>query len=383
MAKRQSMKDIAEAAGVSIATVSRVINNKPDVNEDTRDRVMKALQESEYEHRSSSSASETALIGFVNSFRRYSVVSSYVANIVNGCQERASNHAYSLVMIDADAIQKEMRWPGRYGVIDQLSGVIWSMPVFEEVHKEFLEARRLPYVVINNLRHGIRAPLVESDNFTAIRQGVEYLVGMGHSRIGFIGGALEIANMEDRYNGYLQHMREYGLEVDRDWVINDLARVDRESAIEGTYRLVGRRNMPTAIICASESVALGVYQVFQTRGIRIPHDVSIVSFDDSPLSDMMQPAITTFRQHLDAMGAKAVDILMDLIHSPKSGSSPPHVREPLTLIVRDSVAPIGEAAEAEAAVGTNGAERTASGGGTSEVDERRGSGSPLVNAQDA
>lgn len=338
MAKRQSMKEIAEAAGVSIATVSRVINNKPDVGTETRRRVLEELERRNYEFRTNAVGDGVQLIGFVNNYRQYPASSDYVANLLVGCQERSSSHAYNLVMLDADAIQKEMRWPGRYGVIEQLAGVVWSMPIFDQSHADFLESRGIPHVVINNLKHGVHAPFVESDNYTAVRQAVEYLVGMGHRRIGFIGGALDIANMEDRYKGYLQHMAEFGLEVERDWIIDDLSGVEEHNAIEGTYRLLGRRNLPTALITASESVALGVYRVFKARGIRIPDDVSIVSFDDTPLSELMRPPVTTFRQHLHQMGGHAVDLLMNLIHPSETTDPGEHIREPMTLIVRDSVA---------------------------------------------
>ncbi len=165
------------------------------------------------------------------------------------------------------------------------------------------------------------APLVESDNRTAIRQGVEYLVGMGHRRIGFVGGALDIANMRDRYDGYLRQMDASDPEVDRDWIIDDLAAVGTPNGIEGTWRLLGRRNLPSAIICANESVAMGAYEVLKARGIRIPEDISVLSVDDTPLSSVIQPPITTFGQHLVTMGERAVDLLMDLIHEPE-GTDP-------------------------------------------------------------
>lgn len=340
MAKRNRMKDIAEETGVSIATVSRVINNKPDVNPETRDRILEAIERHRYEGRQSAhGATGATLIGFVNDFRKYPLPSHYVASLLAGSQSRSSDHAYNVTMIDSAAIQKEMRWPGRYEVFDKLSGVVWSMPVFDAPHREFLEQRGLPYVVINNVREGVAAPLVESDNRTAIRQAVEYLVGMGHRRLGFIGGALDIANMRDRYNGYLEQMQRFELEVDRDWIIDDLAAVETPNGIEGTWRLLGRRSLPTAIICANESVTLGAYEVLKTRGIRIPEDISILSFDDTPLSPVMQPPVTTFRQHLLTMGEKAVDLLMDLIHEPEGVDPSARILEPLTLIVRDSVKP--------------------------------------------
>ena len=345
MAKRNRMKDIAEETGVSIATVSRVINNKPDVNPETRDRILDAIERHQYESRQPPhGATGTTLIGFVNDFRKYSLPSHYVSSLLAGSQSRASDHAYNVTMIDSAAIQKEMRWPGRYEIFENLSGVVWSMPIFDSPHDEFLRQRGLPYVVINNLREGVAAPLVESDNRTAIRQGVEYLVGMGHRRIGFVGGALDIANMRDRYDGYLHQMEAFDLEVNHDWIIDDLAAVGTPNGIEGTWRLLGRRNLPTAIICANESVAMGAYEVLKARGIRIPEDISVLSFDDTPLSSVMQPPITTFRQHLVTMGERAVDLLMDLIHDPDAADPNAHALEPLTLIVRDSVRPCEPAA---------------------------------------
>ncbi|MFW6291052.1 MAG: hypothetical protein ACOC7V_01915 [Spirochaetota bacterium] len=117
---------------------------------------------------------------------------------------------------------------------------------------------------------------------------------MGHHRIGFVGGALDIANMRDRYDGYLEQMERFGLEVDRDWVIDDLAAVAQPNGVEGTWRLLWRRNLPTAIITATESVT---------------------------------------------KGEKAADLLMDLIHEPGNPDPNARVLEPLTLIVRDSVRP--------------------------------------------
>ena len=343
MANRKSLKEIAEATGYSISTVSRVLNDKADVKDETRQRVLavagETAREAQARARSDGEFPTTTapLIGFVNRFRAFGIHDHYVSRLVSAVNTRAFDHAYNLVMIEADSVYKEMRWPGRYSIFDHLAGVIWSMPVFEQVHKDFLRARRIPCVVINNKGRGVETPFVESDNLTAARQGVEYLVGMGHSKIGFIGGELTIANMSDRYQGYLRHMKEFGLELNPDFVIDDLGRVDVPAAIEGAYRLIGRRNLPTALICTSQPVMLGVYDVFRRRGIRMPEDVSILSFDDSELVRRLDPPMTTFRQPLDHMGEHAVDLLMDQIHHRVGVEQVPHVVEPMTLMVRESV----------------------------------------------
>jgi LacI family transcriptional regulator len=329
------MKDIADAAGVSIATVSRVLNNKPDVNPATRDKVLAHVKGTDYRPRQSKTG--LRLIGFVNKFQHYDIHGEYVAALISGAHHRVSNHAYSLVLIDSDSVQKEIRWPGRYEILDEVSGVIWSMPVFEDIHRQFLEERGIPHVVINNLGQGVSAPFVESDNVMAAKQAVEYLASMGHTRIGFIGGQMDIANIRDRYDGYLKHMEGFGLEMDKDWIVDDLANIDTNSGIEGTHRLLGRKSLPTALISANESVTVGVYDVLKSRGIRVPDDISIVSFDDTHLSPMLNPPVTTFRQHLGDMAGRAVDFLIDSIHHPEATADAPHIAVPLTLIVRDSV----------------------------------------------
>ena len=338
MAKRKNLKEIAEATGYSISTVSRVLNDKPDVNEATRERVLTVLGDDSQQARGRRHHPTAApLIGFVNRFRTYGINDHYVSQVIAAVNERAFDHAYNLVMIEADSVTKEMRWPGRYDIFGQMAGVIWSMPVFEEIHREFLESRKIPYVVINNKLREVEAPFVESDNFTAARQGVEYLAGMGHTKIGFIGGEFSITNMLDRYLGYQQHMKEFGLEVNPDYVINDLGAVDTAGAIEGAHRLIGRKNLPTALICTSQPVMVGVYDVFRRRGIRIPDDISILSYDDTELMRRLDPPITTFRQPLAQMGEHAVDLLMDQLHHRERVQSVPHLLEPMTLIVRDSV----------------------------------------------
>lgn len=346
MAKRLGLRQIAEQAGVSVATVSRVLNNKPDVNRETRERVMEFLADMESQSRSAhSSSSRSLLIGFVNTFRPYPASNLYVAGLLAGFQERCSEHAYDPVLIEGDMIEREIRWPGRYEILRQLSGLVWSMPVFTERHRAFLKERSLPCVVINNRQEGVDVPFIEGDNLTAARQAVEYLVGMGHTRIGFMGGAHELANFTDRQRGYYQHMKEHGLAVDPDWVVDDLARPEYTNAVEGTHRLVGRGNLPTALICAAETITLGVYDVFAQRGIRIPDDVSVLGYDDTVISSHLAAPVTTFRQHLDTMGERAVDLVMQMIHHPEQLDEKTHILEPMTLVVRKSVRSLARSTE--------------------------------------
>ena len=332
------MRGIAERAGVSVATVSRVLNGKPDVSSETRERVLSLVPELTDDKIERVNRDATTLrIGFVNDYRAYQIGSHYVGELLSGVQLRAASEGYSVTLLDRDVIERETRWPDKHTALRNYAGLVWSMPVFDERHSGLIEERGLPAVVINNLKQGSHAPFVESDNLSATRQAVEYLVGLGHTRIGFIGGSKSVANFSDRLRGYYQHMKEFGLDPEPDWVIDEIPLADIAGAIEATHRLVGRRNMPTALITASETITVGVYEVFAMRGVRIPDDVSVVGFDDTLLSAHMTPKLTTVRQHVSEMGSAAVDLLIRLIHHPEHIDEHPHILKPMTLIVRDSV----------------------------------------------
>lgn len=343
MGKKVYLKDIASEAGVSLATVSRVMNGRPGVSLETRDRVMHLLESREVQSRRAPRPQEgmPKLIGFINDSEQYRMDSWYTASLLDGINRRCHAHNYNAVLIEATEIHNEMRNPGQIPILQHVSGLIWSTPVFRSLHHEFVTTRNLPCVVINNVERGVPVHLVESDNLSAAHQAVEFLVGMGHRRIGFIGGDLDIVNIEDRYRGYRSQLEKMGITPDPNWIVSDLSQNDQISAIEGTIRLLGRGNLPTAMICSSLPVARGLYEAFRQRGLTIPDDMSVLAYDDSEDCELLTPSLTTFRQPLGAMSQRAVDLLVEAIHTSDPQLRPYNHSERLSLIVRDSVRHLG------------------------------------------
>jgi len=299
VAKRKNITEIALQLGLSTATVSRVLNNKPDVNNETREKVLGFLQEVKYAPRTSvrtSPATKNRLIAFVNDFDRYPLAIYYVGGVLDGINHAVFDNGFYSVLISAQTVEKELRWPGTYPVFHQLAGVVWSMPIFEQRHSDFISKLGVPCVVVNNLGKGVPMHLIEVDNFTSVRQAVEYFASLGHRKIGFVGGDMDVANIRDRYSAYLQTMKTLELEIDRDWIIDDLSENTVAGATEGAFRLLGRKNLPTAVIACNDPVSIALYQVAHERGLRIPEDVSIISFDNDPETQFLTPPLTTFKQ---------------------------------------------------------------------------------------
>lgn len=336
MRSARNLREIADALNLSTATVSRVINKKPDVREDTRRKVEDYLQQNSYEPRSQTQKSE--LIGFVNKNDTYTLRLHYVSNLLEGVNQRVRANGYHCVIIDSDTIDKAMHWPGRYPIFQQLSGLVWSMPIFNEDYLRFLEELSLPCVVINNLEDGVQVPFVGCDNRTAGRQATEYLLGLGHTDIGFLGGRFDIHDVTDRYEGFCEALNSAGVPIQPDLIVDDIASLDEAGGADGMHRLIGRKHLPTALVVVNDDSAIGVYRVASEREVRIPEDVSVVSFDDAPHARLLTPSLTTYRQPLIEMGKSAADMLTSLVSNGKVNyEEAPSRRIKLTIIARQSV----------------------------------------------
>jgi len=179
--------------------------------------------------------------------------------------------------------------------------------------------------------------LIEVDNFTSVRQAVEYFASLGHRKIGFVGGDMDVANIRDRYSAYLQTMKTLELEIDRDWIIDDLSENTVAGATEGAFRLLGRKNLPTAVIACNDPVSIALYQVAHERGLRIPEDLSIISFDNDPETQFLTPPLTTFKQPFAEIGRASIDLLMRLIDRPPVSGDWQKVDVGMSLVIRESV----------------------------------------------
>lgn len=330
-AGRVTIADIARAAGVSLPTVSRVLNGRSDVAAATRRRVEDLLAEHGYRRRAAGTASRANLIDLVFN----DLDSPWAVEILRGVEKVA--HAAGVgAVVSAVHHQAASTQQWLVGVRSRNSDgaiLVTSKPA----PRLNAELRRLgmPLVVIDPA--GVPTfdiPTIGATNWAGGRSAVLHLLSLGHRRIGMIAGPPALLCSRARLDGYRSALESAGVEVDDGLVrVGDFS---HESGFALGSALLGGPRPPTAVFASSDQMALGVYEAARQSGLRVPDDLSVVGFDDLPQARWSPPPLTTVRQPLAEMGAAAADMLLQLVQ----GRTPDVLRVELStsLVVRDSCA---------------------------------------------
>ena len=328
---KKTIKDIAADLGVSVTTVSRVMNNKAGLRPETRETVLRYLIDQGKIARDTGSFK---LIGIVDLFSRHRLDNYYISEVIDGADERIHAMNYVSALVHSDVIEKELLTYGNASILDHFEGLLWMEPMFSEKYYSIVKYKRIPCVVINNCEENIPIDFIKSDNYAAAKKAIRFLVENGHRNIGFIGGYLHLANHSDRFRGYREGLMDAGIEVDPRFVIDDITSWDSHGGAEGMYRLLGRDEVPSAVMLCSDFLAEGAYEAAKAKHVKIPDQVSIVSFDDFPLATYLDPPLTTFKQPLHEIGQTAANRLFEIMGTPeKRSANPKHtlVESPIKL----------------------------------------------------
>ena len=334
--RSKSLQDIATALGLSTATVSRAINDKPTVNSETRTRVLEYIQNAGMKRAVSVRRSD--MIGIVGRFTDFARFSEdhYFSCIADGILRRTGMLGYHSVIIDPDTLTAEYTRLGRVQVLDELEGLIWVQEEYTERVDTIVKNQNIPSVVINHCSETIDQYVVTSDHYAGTRRVVEYLAGRGHEAIGFVGGYMDLQDHMLRYRGYADGMEAAGQSIEKDWIVDDITEFGREGGVEAMHRLLTTQNPPTAVILTNDNLAVGAYQGTREMGLRVPDDVSFVGFDDFPFAPYLDPPLTSMRQELSLLSETAADKLTALM-----GAQRPEPEKrtsfPMRIIVRSSV----------------------------------------------
>ncbi|HUX50603.1 MAG TPA: LacI family DNA-binding transcriptional regulator [Spirochaetia bacterium] len=331
---RLRLVGIAEALELSVTTVSRVLHNKPDVKQETRKRVLEYVQSLGYQ--TLVGRADLKLVGVVDTFNRHRLSSYYNAHLIDGIDRKLYESGYITTIIHTESIEREQSMFDNVRVLNRLSGVIWLEPVFNQHYHQIISNHNIPCVVINSCEPDIPVDVVECNSYKAARTATEYLLGLGHRAISFIGGQLNYTNILDRLKGYRDAMQDSGIEPDPSLIIEDISLWNDQGGAEGVYRLFSRNREPTAIIVSSDFLLGGVYKAIKELGHSIPGDVSVISFDDSPLAPYLDPPVTSCRQPLGEIGATAADRLVRMIGTAGDDRAPERTQLNMPFIVRSS-----------------------------------------------
>lgn len=326
-----TIADIAERAGVSVPTVSKVINGRSDVSAETRRHVEAIIREAGYQ-RGERAGRTAPLLELIF----HELESEWAMEIVRGVERVAGRHHLAVVLSEMQG----RRTVGRTWIDGVLSrrptGVIAVFSELTETSRDQLRSRGIPFVVVDPTgepQHD--TPSIGATNWSGGLAATRHLLGLGHRRIAVIGGPPDILCSRARLDGFRAAMDEAGVAVDPGLVSRGDFHVDE--GIRRGRALLQRPDRPTAIITGNDLQALGVYQAARDLRLHIPEDVSVVGFDDLPMARWVSPPLTTIRQPLAEMAEEAAELVVAMA----GGTAPPQPRVELAteLVVRESTAP--------------------------------------------
>lgn len=330
-----TIRDIADAAGVSVATVSRVINDRPDVSSQTRAAVRRVMHARSFVTNRSARAlsiGRTGLIGLTVPF----VDESYFLAIISGAAEALYEQGQRAVLCPTlDEQDREATLLAQLldGTTD---GAIVLLPTEASDGLRRLGQAGYPFVVAD-LRQPLDPdiPAVTATNLAGGKAATDHLLHLGHRRIGLITGVPGWTATEERLEGYRIALTSGDVPVDADLIVE--GRFTTESGYAAARRLLQLPLPPTAIVAANDNMAVGAFRAALEHGLRVPDDLSIVGFDDTELARDAIPQLTTVRQPLAELGRTAVSLLNRLIDGQRTETL--RVELATRLIVRESTGP--------------------------------------------
>jgi LacI family transcriptional regulator len=332
---RVTLATVAATAGVSVATVSKVLNGRSDVSESTRARVQEILREYEYVGRRPEQVERITVELFYQGF-----LNSYSVEVIQGVVEAGQAADVDVVLSSRPHVSasrstgraaqwiRELTATGRRAAI----GITCELT---DADLAALSRARLPLVVVDPI--SIAQPdvtSVGSTNFAGGMAATQHLLSLGHRRIAYLGGPPSSGCNQARLNGFRGAMEAAGVPVPKDYVW--LREFLYDDGLAGGAALLDLPEPPTAIFAGSDETALGVMEAARARGLRVPEDLSVVGFDDTQVARLASPQLTTIRQPLREMGAVALRTALQLVAGEKVDSH--HVELATRLIVRDSTA---------------------------------------------
>ncbi|MDC8773423.1 LacI family DNA-binding transcriptional regulator [Roseateles albus] len=329
--------DVAEQAGVSIKTVSRVLNKEAGVQDKTREQVLKVVAELKYRPKlaaRSMGGGRSFLIGLLY----YDPSAAFVGGVQQGATLRCRESGYHLVV---ESLHNDA--PDIYNQVDRMvsalrpDGMILTPPLCD--NPKVLQALRdneTPFVLLSPGQEPADQFSVRMDDELAAEEVTNLLISLGHERIGFIRGAPDQAASELRYRGFVRAMQAHDLTVEESLVWE--GDFTFPSGVEGAHKLLSRSVRPTAVFASNDDMALGVLAAAQRLGLNVPADLSIAGFDDSSAASLVWPPLTTVRQPTHEMASVAVEMLITAKGNDAEAATPQssHRVLPHQLLVRDS-----------------------------------------------
>ncbi|MEZ0537499.1 LacI family DNA-binding transcriptional regulator [Caldicellulosiruptoraceae bacterium PP1] len=311
--KNATIKDIAKALGISPSTVSRALNNYSDINPQTKDKVMEMARKLNYTPNlfaKSLVTNKTKRIGlFIEDMEREGIYGTFYYEILASFRKVAIDNGYEVVLLSTTSEeQKRIHLETIFSEKHLEGAFIMGLRTDDQYIKE-IEEISYPIVLFDIPIKSQNIGYVSIDNQKGAQLAVDYLISLGHKKIGFLNGHDKAYVSQERLNGYILSLLKNSIEYNKDFVINgDFA---EESGYKNAEKFLEMK--VTAIFAASDMMAIGLIKRFKELNVRIPEDISIIGFDDISLSSYITPTLTTIRQDKTEIGRSAFYLLLNLM----------------------------------------------------------------------
>ncbi|MEZ4670708.1 MAG: LacI family DNA-binding transcriptional regulator [Anaerolineae bacterium] len=333
------LEDIARKAGVSRSTVSRVVNDDPNVNEITRVRVQKIIEQEHYQPHPAARAlvtQRTQLLGVAipQTTNVFFGDNSYFPMLLQGIAETTIQRDYAMLLWLSQSHEERLGFSDRVTRNRQADGLIIASVTQEDpLFSKLIRMKRLFVMVESPPRFEDIVNYVSIDNIAATYEVVKHLIGLGRRRIAVITGQINIRDGVDRLRGYESALNDAGIGVDPELIY--YGQFSRPYGYEGAKHLLHMK--PDAIVCGGDTIAIGAIDAICEAGLRVPDDIAVTGFDDLDVAVHSDPPLTTIRHSVQHVGALAAQLLIDLIEG--KIQAPHHIVLPTELIVRRSTDP--------------------------------------------
>ncbi len=303
--------DVAKRAGLSVVTVSRVLNNSPKVRDYNRQKVLKAMAELDYKPNAAArnlAKGDTGMIGLVLPAVDDPFISQVLFAVERAVRERGMFLVTAFAASDEELSHAN---PGRMFLENRVDGILILSPIISEEYILELKKNRFPFVLLDQHHSAVQAPSVTVDNFYGGYQATASLIAGGVKRIAHISGSTIYESSVQRLEGYKQALRDYGLHIDEELIAAGNFSV--ESGYKAMMGWIELGKIPEAVFAADDNTAFGVMDAASKHKIAIPTELALIGYDDHPFGSMLHPALSTVRQPTAALGKQGVDLLLNVL----------------------------------------------------------------------
>lgn len=334
-----TIKDVAREAGVSTATVSRVINGNYPVSDNVRDKVMTTIQKLGYQPNGiarSLKVNKTYMVGMVVP----DISNNYFMDIARGIESVLSPLGYSLIFCSTDEnTEKELKLLHALNERRVDYVILASSTQDSGKLKRFIDGG-MNIIMIDTKLDQLQTDLVIEDNYNATYKLISYIIGQGHKDIGVINGLMSVSTARERYDGFKQALMDHHVTLDESYVVEGA--YNRKTAYEEVKRMLQRNmhNLPTALFPANNDMAEGTMMALKEMRLRVPEDISLVSFGDINLAELIEPRLTIIGQNAVLIGEKAGELMLKRMGSSEPIEAYEEITIPAEIIIRDSVKPM-------------------------------------------